>query len=258
MLKEWANFFNNDIVFESINNQIINKKSNIKFNNNINNNDNKINKNRNNNYNIDFKNNTFNNSNFNNNNNNMFNFNFSHKKITDKYNYANKVLKEVINKHPNIKNYMKKNFSDNNKYNNSIYINNKINNNNIKDNNSKNNNKNIFIDMNLFKDQKYVSLYKIKELYKNKNPKKYVYLGNEANYKSYLCENGKFPDESDYNIETYSTLTKIPSIKYINKYNLLISNNLKNNNNFNKEYNKKNIENILCMKSTKHYDYNNI
>ena len=37
MLKEWENFFNNDIVFESINNQIINKKSNIKFNNNINN-----------------------------------------------------------------------------------------------------------------------------------------------------------------------------------------------------------------------------
>jgi len=107
--------------------------------------------------------------------------------------------------------------------------------------------------MNLFKDQKYVSLYKIKQLYKNKNPKKYVYLGNKANYKSYICEKGKFPNESDFNIETYSTLTKIPSIKYIDKYNLLISSNNYNND---KENNKNNFENILCMKSTKHYDYN--
>ena len=174
-------------------------------------------------------------------NDNIFNFiipkdfDFTHKKIktyitcnSEKYIPNNKKRNTTIEKKTFDKKIKKKRFSKSDS---------KMNNNHNKNN--------IFIDMNLFKDTTYTSIYKWKRVYKNRNTIGYNYKNNNYNYKYFLYPKDKIPNKvnnsfsqqikylDDYNIlQLCDEKKNIPSINK-NKDNILFSME-KNKNNINK------------------------
>ena len=142
-------------------------------------------------------------------NDNIFNFiipkdfDFTHKKIktyitcnSEKYIPNNKKRNTTIEKKTFDKKIKKKRFSKSDS---------KMNNNHNKNN--------IFIDMNLFKDTTYTSIYKWKRVYKNRNTIGYNYKNNNYNYKYFLYPKDKIPNKVNNSFSQ--------QIKYLDDYNIL-------------------------------------
>ena len=200
-------------------------------------------------------------------------FDFTHKKIkpfitcnSEKYIPINKRTNSTIEKKTNKKKIKKKRFSKSDS---------KMNNNNCKNN--------IFIDMNLFRDTSYTSIYKWKRIYKNRNTIGYNYKNNNYNYKYFLYPKDKIPNKVNNSfsqqikyldnnnlLQICDEKRKIPSINN-NKDNVLFSMEKKNKNNLNiKEYKNKSYHRINKVQNIKrkpkreiitdngYFDFNNI
>ena len=167
-------------------------------------------------------------------------FDFTHKKIkpynscnSDKYIPRNKRINSTLEKKASDKKIKKKRFSESDS----------------KISGKKKNN--IFIDMNLFKDTSYTSIYKWKRIYKDRNTIGYNYKNNNYNYKYFLYPKDKIPKKEnnsfshqikyldDNNIlQKCDEKKKIPSINN-KKDNVLFSIEKKKNNIIIKEYKNK-------------------
>ena len=127
-------------------------------------------------------------------------FDFTHKKIkpynscnSDKYIPRNKRINSTLEKKASDKKIKKKSESDS------------------KISGKKKNN--IFIDMNLFKDSSYTSIYKWKRIYKDRNTIGYNYKNNNYNYKYFLYPKDKIPNKINNSFSQ--------QIKYLDDYNIL-------------------------------------